>query len=347
MRYSFLIAMMCVCWVGRCYAQTAEPSAGASTEAETASSEAEPAAAVAPPIYANSAARDMTLMAEAMPSDQVLWWPEGDGQVLALYMKAISAEPVGAVLFVPDQDLHATHPQRLQRLRLALPEHGWTTLVVTLPVPDSLPTPEREIPKQIPEVESDKPSEQQRPETEEVFDDQTGEVASVDELNKPPAAELQPAAPEKPASEIVDARLAQAVQYLHGDGQFNLVLVAEGAGAVRAARLMEKMGFSGFRAVVLIDGRNQLQGETGDLLMAIAKMSVPMFDLYEGQHMADEKDVQSRKVAAKRAGNDRYVSLQIPLYEPSQERLIKRVRGFLDAHAKGVKVDNAQVIDAQ
>ncbi|MDN3637251.1 DUF3530 family protein [Simiduia curdlanivorans] len=326
-------------------AQEAEPVADGAAETE-----AEKEVASEPPIYKSRAIRDMSLVAQATPSDQVLWWPEGENQVLALFNLAISAEPVGAVLFVQDQDLHAIRPQRLQRLRLALPEFGWTTLMVTLPPPDALPVPERELPAS-PEPAADATASAEsaatpRPETEEVFDDTSGTVASVDQLNTPEPEAPTPKAPAKPASDIVDARLAQAIRHLHDNGQFNLVLIAEGAGAVRAARLVAQMGFDGFRAVVLLDARNQLQGEAGDLVGVIAKLSVPMLDLYEDRHIADPSDVSARAVAAKRAGHEHYVSLQMPVYEPSQDRVIKRVRGFLDAHAKGVKVDNAQVIDA-
>lgn len=349
----YLCLFACGAFVQGAFAQgdsTAQEAAEApAPDAESAAAEAAEAEVVPEaPIYSSRALRDMSLVAQATPSDQVLWWPEGESQVLALYNRAISAEPVGAVLFVQDQDLHAIRPQRLQQLRLALPAFGWTTLMVTLPPPDAVPVPVREAPEPATAaVDTAATAEAPRPETEEVFDDTSGEVASVDELNTPqePAAPT-PAIPAKSASEMTDTRLAQAIRHLHDNGQFNVVLVVEGAGAVRAARLVAQMGFEGFRALVLLDARNQLQGEAGDLLAVIAKLSVPMLDLYEDRHIADERDVATRLVTAKRAGHENYVSLQMPVYEPSQERVIKRVRGFLDAHAKGVKVDNAQVIDA-
>ena len=66
----------------------------------------------------------MSLLAQSLPDDQVLWVSDEGGEVLALYVPAISSEPVGAVLLVQDQDLHSLWPSRLDGLRRYLPEHG-------------------------------------------------------------------------------------------------------------------------------------------------------------------------------------------------------------------------------
>lgn len=345
--------------VATAWAQTPEASSavdGAAAEASNDSGEAEvettaPTATPEQPIYASSDLRDMSLLADALPSDQVLWWTEPQGQVLALYNTAITAEPVGAVLIIQDQDLHANRPQRLAQLRLALPEHGWSALMVTLPLPTRLPVPAREPVAVVSEVAADsakKDDAQERPETEEVFDDATGQVASVDELNQAPAVDPEAVKENTlPASQVADSRLAMAVQFLHDQGQFNLVLLAEGAGAVRATRLLAQMNHDGFRAVTLLDARNRLLGEQGDLAQTISMLSVPVLDLYEGQHLADVVEVEARRNAAKRAGLATFQQLKLPDYGPNQQVLIKRVRGFLDKHAKGVKVDNAQVITTE
>ena len=221
--------------------------------------------------------------------------------------------------------------------------------MVTLPAPSPLPVPARD-PVVVSDTSTDSASNETEklPETEEVFDDSSGQVASVDELNQTPVAEPEVATVNAlPASEVADARLAMAVQFLHDQGQFNLVLLAEGAGAVRASRLLMQMNYEGFRALNLLDARNFLIGEQGDLVQTIAKLSVPVLDLYEGLHLADAVDVEARRNAAKRAGLDIYQQLRLPDYGPDQQLLIKRVRGFLDKHAKGVKVDNAQVLKTE
>lgn len=297
----------------------------------------------------------MSLLAQSLPDDQVLWVDGQEGDVLALYIPAISAEPVGAVLLVQDQDLHSLWPQRLDGLRRYLPEFGWSTLLVSLPVPDAIPVPARPpepVPTatepaadaSAPENNEATPAEAARPETEEVFDDNAGEVADVADMQQEPAEEPPPAEPAIPAARLADERLAQAVDALHDRGQFNIVLLAEGAGAVRAARLAEAMKYDGFRALVLLDARNQLPGESGDVLAMMRESSVPVMDLWANAHLSDPADSQARNRSARRAGLEIYQPLTLPAYEPGQLRLYKRVRGFMEKHARGVKVDNAEVL---
>lgn len=335
---------------------SAEPAASsaASASGEQVTEASAPASVAEQPalaLYASREARDMALLAQATPADQVVWLTEGDDRVLALYQAAITSEPVGAVLLVQDQDLNARWPERIQRMRLALPEHGWTTLVVALPPPDPVAVPVRDpVSVEAPAATSgDVPpadaSAEVRPETQEVFDDQTGTVASVDAMNQPVAAAPQVAEqPRQAATEIVDQRLAQAIRYLHDQGQLNLVLLAEGAGAVRAARLAQTMSHQGFQALVLVDAHNQLAGENGDVVKMITELKIPVLDVFQSADVRAAGDMQLRRVAAKRAGLTDYQALDLPVYEPGQQRQIKRVRGFLEKYAKGVKVENAQVL---
>ncbi|WP_015048380.1 DUF3530 family protein [Simiduia agarivorans] len=334
-------------------APVSDPATEAAAETEPAVEPAAPAPEPAP--YRNREHRDMSLLAQSLPDDQVLWVNGQEGEVLALYIPAISAEPVGAVLLVQDQDLHSQWPQRLDGLRRYLPEFGWSTLLVSLPLPDPLPIPARPAEPVAPvtggdstEAESgdaqDAGADEARPETEEVFDDSAGDVADVADMQQEPAAPEPPPEPVIPAARLADERLAQAVDALHDRGQFNIVLLAEGAGAVRAARLAEAMKYDGFRALVLLDARNRLAGETGDVLAMMRESNVPVLDVWANAHQADPIESQARNHSARRAGLEIYQPLTLPAYEPGQQRLYKRVRGFMEKHARGVKVDNAEVV---
>lgn len=331
-------------------AQTADTPAVIDEAANSVPDSAPAPAAAEAPIYASREARDMALLAQAVPSDQVVWFDIGGQRVLGLYQAAISASPSGAVLLVQDQDRNPTWPERIQALRLALPKHGWTTLVVTLPPADRQVLPAREALTPPPPVAPDDPeapnggTAEVRPETEEVFNDATGDVASVADMNQPQAPDAAPVAPQVPAATQVDQRLAQAVGHLHGKGQFNLALLAEGGGAVRAARLLAAMGGEGFRALVLIDAHHVLGAEAGDVVAMVTTGDRPVLDIQVVDEVALLAAAQARQEAARRAGMTVYQPVQLPAYEPGLARLTKRVRGFLEKHAKGVKVDNAQVM---
>lgn len=340
----------------------AEPSEAEQASDEQAAGAAVDGAAVAtpapepaePPLYANRETRDMALLAQAVPSDQVVWLDVGGERVLALYQPAISASPSGAVLLVQDQDRNPTWPERIQALRLHLPEQGWTTMVVMLPPADPVSIPPREplaptaeaAAQSATQPPSNAPADAEaRPETEEVFNDATGEVASVEamEQSEPPEPAAAPS-PVAPAESRTDLRLAQAIEHLRGQGQFNLALLAEGGGAVRAARLFKSLGPEGFRALVLVDARHALGAEAGDVL-AMAGADLPVLDIIAVDQPALLAAAQARSTAARRAGRALYQQLILPRYEPELLRLSKRVRGFLDRHAKGVKVDDAQVVE--
>ncbi|UTA48599.1 alpha/beta hydrolase family protein [Simiduia sp. 21SJ11W-1] len=338
-----------LCLVGLAHGQAADENAAAPDEVDAAlapTAAAEPEPTPEPPLYASREARDMALLAQAVPSDQVVWFDIGGERVLGLYHAAISANPSGAVLLVQDQDRNPTWPERIQALRLSLPEQGWTTMVVTLPPADPAAIPERDLPP-APDEAAVSPAEgdgEARPETEEVFNDATGDVADVASMaQEQPAPTPTPEVPKIPAQTRVDQRLAQAIEHLRGQGQFNLALLAEGGGAVRAARLFAGMGSEGFRALVLVDARHNLGTEAGDVL-AMASAQLPVLDVIAVDQPALLAAAKARHTAAKRAGREGFQQLSLPRYEPDLVRLSKRVRGFLDRHAKGVKVDNAQVI---
>lgn len=320
----------------------AEPSPESAPEAATAAAPPEP------PLYPDRESRDMHLLAAVVPEDQKIWISQDGEPVLALYQAALSPKAVGAVLIVEDQDLHARWPGRLNALRLSLPEQGWSSLWVGLPPPAVAPAPAREVPP-LPAAQTPTDADDAeppadagaRPETEEVFDDSTGEVAPVAALQAERPADEPGAAPTRPAAERADERLVKALELLRDKGQFNLVLLAEGAGAVRAARLMAALKYDGFRALVLLDARHRAGDEPGDVLKMLEMMDVPVLDLTSGQHPDDASELRLRRQQAARAGLALYQPFALPAQEPGHARLVKRVRGFLDKHAQGVEVEAA------
>lgn len=73
-------------------------------------------------------------LAEEVETGEVLWLDAKDEKFLALLIKQSNDKAQGAVIILHGMSAHADWPQTISPLRTALPEHGWTTLSIQLPV---------------------------------------------------------------------------------------------------------------------------------------------------------------------------------------------------------------------
>ena len=70
--------------------------------------------------------------------DGELHWLEADGhKFLSIYTPVYNAKPAGAVILLHGRGVHPDWPQVIQPLRTKLPEHGWATLSLQMPVLDN------------------------------------------------------------------------------------------------------------------------------------------------------------------------------------------------------------------
>lgn len=68
-------------------------------------------------------------------------WLEAEGsKFFAIYTADQSNRPQGGVILLPDTNTHPDWPSVIHPLRQILPERGWATLAIELPVADALPT---------------------------------------------------------------------------------------------------------------------------------------------------------------------------------------------------------------
>ena len=175
------------------------------------------------------------------------------------------------------------------------------------------------------------------------------------DMKKQPGSELPP--------EVVSTkRLEAAIEFLNQQGQFNIVIVGHGLGAARSTifiSLLTKennspMGAGNIkngvkaaidrpvRALILIGARNYIE-ETGEnLTNYFTDPGLPILDIYFNDHYLDRHDHKERAIAAKRKNLDKY--FQLKLLRPTtkifedENRLTRRIRGFLNTHAKGVEI---------
>lgn len=320
--------------------------------------------------------RNMELLAEHAEPDSVVWLQALDEKFLALYEPEITGNPQGAVLLLHAEGQHASWPNTIEVMRTTLPEYGWATLATTLPAPDPLPVPERELPaRPLTDAKSTPANAQQdkntdatqeaRPETEEIYDDQGNGVSGGEAKNAPPVA-----APDSdtarnndvvktPAELRANQRIRAAMTYLNDKGQFNIVLVGDGMGAARGGDFVmgvpitkpqtpEERPLKPIRAMVIINARNSVPSSNIDLPKSLFDPEVPTLDIYFGTDVRDPIEAERRRKYAKRQGFQVYQQIRLPEIADNkmlgENRLARRVRGFLNKHAKGAKVDNAIVI---
>jgi uncharacterized protein DUF3530 len=320
--------------------------------------------------------RNMELLAEQAEPDSVVWLQALDERFLALYEPEITGNPQGAVLLLHAEGQHASWPNTIEVMRTTLPEYGWATLATTLPVPDALPVPERELPtRPLTDAEPTPDNPQQdkntdatgeaRPETEEIYDDQGNGVSGGEAKSTPPVA-----APDNnsvrnndtiktPAELRANQRIRAAMTYLNDKGQFNIVLVGDGMGAARGGDFVmavpiakpqtpEERPLKPIRAMVIINARNSVPSSNIDLPKSLFDPEVPTLDIYFGTDVRDPAEAERRRKYAKRQGFQVYQQIRLPEIADNkmlgENRLARRVRGFLNKHAKGSKVDNAIVI---
>lgn len=252
-------------------------------------------------------------------------WITADEEFLAIWEKERSGAPYGAILIIHGEGQTPDWPQTIRPLRQSLPDYGWSTLSISLPNRPVEAPPSRENAKSAkPEPSHDTP-------------DKT--------------------------DDIVFARLKSAIAFLHSRGQFNIVLLAQAEGANRAARYLTNLSpdkapaplnaegatapqepmEKPIRALIMVNARNGELNSPSNLTQHLKDPTLPILDVYFGDHILDESEPQLRKKAAKKQRLKAYhqVKLLIPSanWQQGENRLTRRVRGFLNKYAKGVEIE--------
>lgn len=150
-------------------------------------------------------------------------------------------------------------------------------------------------------------------------------------------------------ADAIQNTIAAGIVSLNGKGVFNIALLGEGEGALHALRYVAslppaKQGEVGqIRALVMINATNN-SGGRDDALTKLGSITLPVLDAYYANDLDELKQAQERK---------RFASPQSELYQqarlpytntqssPTENRITKRVRGWLDKNAAGFMVDSS------
>jgi hypothetical protein len=256
-------------------------------------------------------AQKRALLREQYPQEDLRKLDSDTGESFnALWRKDQTGDAFGAVLIVPDNGQTANWPHTIDVLRLDLPNHGWSTLSIDLV-------------EKKPRVFS-KNREQADTNDDAIYQNNL-------------------------------ARMQAALTFLNSEGQYNIVAVGYGESAVRLIDFMTTLSPSSpampgnskktgpVRALVLINARNTIDDIQDTAFDKLVWRDVPVLDVFFGTHFRDPFEISNRRKAAKKNRLSTYY--QLKLLEPSstvfagENRLSRRIRGFLNNNAKGVEIE--------
>jgi hypothetical protein len=144
----------------------------------------------------------------------------------------------------------------------------------------------------------------------------------------------------------IDAGIA----YLNTQGIYNIALLGDGAGAAQALHYASslppidptKSKFNKIRAVLLINANNHLPGSDDDILESFSEIKLPIFDVYSSSDYRQKQRAKARAQTAQREIKTPYQQARLPqisdFRQNSENRVTKRIRGWLDKNVAGFMV---------
>lgn len=295
--------------------------------------------------------KSMVLLAKSLPEDAPIWLTTADERFLGIWQRDRSGDPKGALFIIHAEGENPSWPNTTQPLHNTLPDYGWATLAISLPVPEQPPHPQRTAPVKTFLNIGETPATAQ-----------DGDKPSA--TSTPAPATTAPAKPpQKPISAmtetIAEKRLESALRFLHDQGQFNIILLGNGFGAIRASdflkkitpkvtnpKLKEKLE-KPVSAIVIVNGRNRLPTMKASYKHWFSDPEVPVLDIFINTDNRNRGEAKDRKTLArqKRVATYKQVKINNLTHTKSwgENLLSRRIRSFLDANAAGIEVKNAKV----
>lgn len=300
----------------------------------------------------------MKILAKHLPKDALVWLDSAYGPFLSIWQKDRSGDPKGALLIIHAEGEHPAWPNTTKPLHDTLPDYGWATLAISLPTPDKKAIPKRTLPAK---VRKKAPADSSEAESDE--QEKTKAIAEGEEKSTAPEKKVNPPNETKrsgpSAEEVSLRRLESALQFLHEQGQFNLIILGSGYGAIRAHDFLEKITpkidnpklkakvEKPMRAMIIVNGRNQLPTMDDAFSGWFNDPEIPVLDIYEQGDYRNAAEAKARKILAKQKKVAVYKQVKLISLSPQkswdENSLSRRIRSFLDTNAIGIEVKNAKV----
>jgi hypothetical protein len=314
--------------------------------------------------------RKMQLLEDNLTNGVPTWLSDGEEEFLTIWHEDRSGNAQGALLILHAEGEHPSWPRTTQPLHDSLPEYGWATLAIHLPNPAYEGVPERTLlVKTIPPKKSrdiDNNSDNESGDEESTASEQKAEEKTPPvelSTNKPPTnealAEKKTTRTHQEIEAIAENRLTAALKFLHDKGQFNIVLMGNGVGAIRSHKLMKsiipviddkrlkKRIEKPIRGSIIFNAKNTLPKKKEVYTDWFFDPEIPILDIYMDTDIRNIKDAKKRKALAKKQKVIIHKQLKLSnlSYETSwkENQLSRRIRSFLVTNVQGIEVENAKI----
>ena len=255
----------------------------------------------------------------------------GSERFLALWKPANADEATGVVILIPGSGETADWPQAIGPLRSKLPDHGWSSLSLTLP--DRQP-----VPSDVPAAPS-APADESKPAD-------AADPAAADASGEAPADATDIAADPPAAPTTVDpaermfARIDAGIALAREQKAKAIVLLGHGEGAYWAARYLKEKKPPQVLHLLAV-GAVQPNGLTPPLEELLPNTELVTGDFFYKDQSGDRSAATRRLQASKRAAHKAYTQVGLKAMpgnlDAEQEQLYRRIRGWLDKVLPGSK----------
>jgi hypothetical protein len=250
------------------------------------------------------------------------------------YLSSDEKEPIGSILFFPDERTHSDWPINLNPLRIGLTQHKWQTAVITLPN-TKLPT----IPDRA--VYPDKTDGAKDSAAEVPSSDQ---VASTEEKGSEETTTDSPPEKAEDINSMAELSLARAkitAQMLKEKTEM-LIITGIGQGATWATAFALSLSESDIEnsRLLLINPQQSADISANELSKMISQLKIDTFDIYSVQKPSNKS--MNAALARKRAANQSEIEEYLQVKAPTRawslqgnEWLFRKVLGLLRVNVEG------------
>jgi hypothetical protein len=306
-----------------------------------------------------------------LAKDAIVWLETtANEKFLSMWQPDRSGNPRGALLIIHSEGENLAWPNTIWPLQETLPDYGWATLALSLPEPAKPQIPKRTLAVKTQTLakgddsanSQDESTDKKKPETMVAKKEITKEEAEKKELAQSNATDKNKVEPEiantenndrLSPEEITEQRLETALRFLHDKGQFNIVILGNGTGAIRANVFLNNTtpkidnpalgSAKPFRGIILLNSRNRLPIMEQDYRDWFNDPAIPVLDIFLAQDVRNQKAAKARKIIAKQKKVSVYkqVKLNHLKHTPSghENILSRRIRSYLSANATGVEAN--------
>lgn len=277
------------------------------------------------------------LIAE-LPAKQIVNLPLAEEKTfLALQINALSAKAKGQVLMLPGDREHPNWPLGIAPLRQVLPEYGWTTLAIALPIYNNTGLPPRTLGTEpLLSYASLKKNNNVAPKKADTNAEAAFLEIDEDEDEGKEGAAKEVIDPNLALNEyrvLIEARVKAALQHLGNQGK--QVLILQGESVYWLQPWLEAGNLSKKSPLILLYVETPAGASSASFAELIKKLGKrPILDIYAGQNSLQTLWAAERKAAYLRAGNSlaAQMAIKVPVStgDGTDSRwLTQRVEGWL------------------